>query len=408
MFKNIETLKFKKIFNSKQLYSILKDILKENKENKLIKDLILFFNECEKEEFRFFDKKNFYYPLLSVYLNYKQNIFFKYEIDEFLMNNFIINSKKDISLFKLLNENENDPLLNSFLGCILGAACGDAFGAVLEFQPRDDENILTDMSSGGIHHVSKGEWTDDTAMLLCLMQSLIDKGFDLHDQTNNYIKWYKEGFMSTRKHIFDIGITTRIALDFYIKNKEFRDTTDEKNSGNGSIMRLAPIPIYFKDYQETLYYAEKSSIPTHQSDLSKDGCLLLAALINLIVHSNIKDKKELLFSEKIKSIPFKTEQFKNVVTFDFLNLSYDNIPNSGFVLDTLISAIWCFYHTDNYKDSIIKSANLGGDSDTIACVCGQLSGAFYGFNDIPKIWLKFLHSNEIIFNMTKELYLKHL
>lgn len=411
--------KFKKLFDSNKLDIFLEKQIDYHifRQKDLIKELIFLYKKNRDDNFTFCKKDDFFYPFLSIYLNTKKGYFFDYKINEDRIQQFLIeqreiieNNKQTINHQIFLNENKHNPIFQSFFGCIFGAISGDAFGAVLEFQERHSIPVLESMSSGGIHNVSKGEWTDDSSMLLCLMQSIIDneEKFDLHDQINNYQKWYKKGFLSTRNYCFDIGISTRNALDYYNIFNKFKETNLEHLSGNGSIMRLAPVPLYYNDYQTALNYSLQSSLTTHQSELCLDGCLLLSSLIHLITYKQIKNKDELLYSDFIQKLPFQTEKFKELISFDFLKLTYEEIPNSGFVLDTLISAIWCFYHTDSYKDSIIKSANLCGDADTIACVCGQISGAFYGFESIPKEWLNNLHKYTLIFEMSKNLYTKSL
>lgn len=408
---------FKKLFDSKNFEIFLKNNFKFTtiEQKSIIQELILLYKKNEINNFEFCQKDDFFHPFLSIYLNDKKNFLFHYKIniqriEQFIkeQNILIEQNKKNMENTQFIKENMQNHLFESFFGSIFGAIIGDSVGAVLEFQERFFPDLITDMSSGGNHNISKGEWTDDSSMMLCLMQSLIDKDFDLHDQINNYLKWYKNGFLSTRNVCFDIGISTRNALDHYYVFNDFKDTNKEHLSGNGSIMRLAPVPLYYKDYQTALTNSVLSSTTTHQSDLCLDGCLLLSAIIHLITHKQLKDKNEILFSEEIKLLSFKTRKFIDLISFDFLKLKYEEIPNSGFVVDTLISAIWCFYHTDNYKDSILKAANLCGDADTIACVCGQISGAFYGFSAIEQDWLNHLHSYDLIFDMTKALYVKSL
>lgn len=417
--RNFYIREFKKLFDSNNFEVFLKNHFKHDilAQKETIKELIILYKRNEINNFQFCKKEDFFHPFLSIYLSEKKNFLFHYDINKDKIAEFLINQQKNIENNKktfdnllFLNENKSNQIFQSFFGSIFGAITGDALGAPLEFQERGSLPLLENFSIGGAHNVSKGEWTDDSSMMLCLMQSIIDNGqnFDLHDQIKNYLKWYKKGFLCTRSSCFDIGISTRNALDHYHIFNDFKPSNEEHLSGNGSIMRLAPVPLYYSDYEKALNYSVQSSMTTHQSELCLDGCLLLSAIIHLITYKQIKDKNELLFSQEIKLLPFQTYQFRQMVSFDFLKLSYEDIPNSGFVLDTLISAIWCFYHSDNYKDSVLKAANLCGDSDTIACVCGQISGAFYGFDNIPKEWLSHLHLYNLIFDMTKELYLNSL
>ncbi len=104
------------------------------------------------------------------------------------------------------------------------------------------------------HDIKIGEWTDDTSMALCLAQSLIYKsGFDANNQMQNYLSWYEDGYFSTRDRCFDVGNTVAQALRNYKSTKEpFSGIRGDKNSGNGSLMRLAPIKQCFYFMSKTI------------------------------------------------------------------------------------------------------------------------------------------------------------
>ena len=84
-------------------------------------------------------------------------------------------------------------------------------------------------------------------MALCLTESLIDKhAFDPRDQLERYVRGYRDGYLSSTGEYFDIGNATPSALHRFEKTGEpFSGSTDPRSAGNGSIMRLAPIPMYF-------------------------------------------------------------------------------------------------------------------------------------------------------------------
>src|SRR5512145_652490 len=105
-----------------------------------------------------------------------------------------------------------------FHGCLLGLAAGDATGTTVEFQPRGSFPPVVDMIGKGPFNLQPGQWTDDTSMALCLATSLVRAGgFDATDQMNRYCNWYKEGYLSSTGHCFDIGNTVRQALHRYIE-----------------------------------------------------------------------------------------------------------------------------------------------------------------------------------------------
>jgi ADP-ribosyl-[dinitrogen reductase] hydrolase len=100
-----------------------------------------------------------------------------------------------------------------FRGCLLGLAVGDAVGTTLEFKRPGSFTPVTDMVGGGPFRLQAGQWTDDTSMALCLAESLIEcKGFNAHDQMKRYVRWYRQGHLSSTGRCFDIGNTTRTAL----------------------------------------------------------------------------------------------------------------------------------------------------------------------------------------------------
>src|SRR5262245_10034014 len=137
--------------------------------------------------------------------------------------------------------------VDRFRGCLLGLAVGDAVGTTLEFKPPGTFKPIVDMVGGGPFRLKPGEWTDDTSMTLCLAESLIEKqGFDPVDQLERYVKWHREGHLSSNGRCFDIGNTVRQALARFEKTRDAHSgSIDPRSSGNGSIMRLAPVPLFF-------------------------------------------------------------------------------------------------------------------------------------------------------------------
>src|SRR6266481_5365244 len=103
------------------------------------------------------------------------------------------------------------------------------------------------MVGAGPFGLKPGEWTDDTSTALCLAASLIEcRGFDAHDQMELYVKWWREGYTSSAGTCFDIGTTTSCALcEFQRTGNPFAGSTDPNTAGNGSLMRLAPVPMFY-------------------------------------------------------------------------------------------------------------------------------------------------------------------
>ncbi|HEU0296251.1 MAG TPA: ADP-ribosylglycohydrolase family protein [Anaerolineales bacterium] len=291
--------------------------------------------------------------------------------------------------------------LDRFRGCLLGLAIGDAVGTTVEFMQRGSFPKVVDMVGGGPFHLQPGQWTDDTSMALCLATSLVTKkGFDANDQMGRYWRWYKEGYLSSTGEFFDIGNTVRDALERYHQTRNsFSGSTSPNMAGNGSLMRLAPIPIfYFPDLQQILHFAAESSRTTHGATECLEACQLFSEM--LFNAFSVKDKESVLFKTtfepsmpKIKEIAFGNYRDKHV----------DEIKGSGYVVESLEAALWCFYRAASFEETILQAANLGDDADTTAAICGQIAGAFYGETGIPEKWLNKLHMRREITEFTDRL-----
>ena len=178
-------------------------------------------------------------------------------------------------------------LCDRYRGALLGLAVGDALGTTLEFKAPGTFRPITDMIGGGPFGLEPGQWTDDTSMALCLAESLIEKrSFDPADQMERYCRWWQEGYLSSTGTCFDIGITVRKSLESYLRSGEpFAGSTDPFTAGNGSLMRLAPVPLAFRrNIELAIHNAAQSSRVTHAAPTSLAAChcfagLLLGALV---------------------------------------------------------------------------------------------------------------------------------
>lgn len=285
-------------------------------------------------------------------------------------------------------------LSERYRGALLGLACGDAVGTTVEFKPRGSFQPLTDMVGGGPFDLKPGQWTDDTSMALCLAESLLSKNtFDAADQMGRYLNWWKWGYLSSTGECFDIGMTVSQALSQYQQTGQpFAGSTDPFTAGNGSLMRLVPVVLfYFPDVQQIRQFAIDSSRTTHAAPEAIECCQLLAELIT----------KALLGASKteLHRLPLSTFTQSKVTALargDYLVKSVSDIRGSGYSVESLEAALWCFHHTDSFAAAILQAANLGDDADTTAAIVGQLAGAYYGIRAIPAPWLEMLHDGEEI------------
>ena len=169
-----------------------------------------------------------------------------------------------------------------FRGCLLGLAAGDALGTTLEFKRPGSFEPINDMIGGGPFGLEPGEWTDDTSMALCLAASLLARrGFDPMDQMERYVRWRDEGYLSSTGKCFDIGNTVSGALALFSRTGEpFAGSSDRWSAGNGSLMRLAPVPMYYcGNAAEAIDRSAESSKTTHGAVEAVDACRYFAGLL---------------------------------------------------------------------------------------------------------------------------------
>jgi len=292
--------------------------------------------------------------------------------------------------------------LDRFLGCLLGLAVGDAVGTTVEFKTRGSFPEVTDMVGGGEFCLQPGQWTDDTSMALCLATSLLTRqGFDARDQMGQYCRWKNDGYLSSNGRCFDIGITTSTALEDYERTGEpLAGSTDAHAAGNGSIMRLAPIALFFfPDHAEVEHYAAESSKTTHGAAECVDACRLLGVTIATALSATTKEAV-LVAGTSLKLVP----SIAAIAAGTYRTKVEHDIRSTGYVVDSLEAALWCFATTDSFEDAILKAANLGDDADTTAAVCGQVAGAYYGHARIPQGWRERLVMGSEISRLAGRLY----
>ncbi|CAI8003393.1 ADP-ribosylarginine hydrolase Tri1 [Geodia barretti] len=273
-----------------------------------------------------------------------------------------------------------DPELDRYRGALLGLAVGDALGVPVEFMRPGTFDPITEMVGGGPHGLMPGEWTDDTSMALCLAESLIERqGFDAVDQLQRYVRWWRNGHLSSTGLCFDIGITTQAALESFQSTGEPAGLTSLDSAGNGSIMRLAPVPMFYAlSMPDAVEFAARSSATTHASEEAVSACRYLAAVIVKALWGSSKE--------------------------EILAPAPPQIRGSGYVVESLEAALWAFHNSDSFADGLSMAVNLGEDSDTTGAVYGQVAGAFYGAHTIPQKWLNTLAHRDLIIDFADRLY----
>jgi len=294
------------------------------------------------------------------------------------------------------------PARSRFRGCLLGLAVGDALGTTLEFRAPGSFAPLTDMIGGGPFGLQPGQWTDDTSMALCLAHSLLHcRGFDAVDQMNRYCNWYRHGYMSSTGECFDIGGTVSQALEAYLRSGDpFSGSQAESSAGNGSLMRLAPVAMYYahSPLATVATMAADSSRTTHAAAEAVDACVLFAAQLRMALAGH--DKQAILLGHGATP---DAPAIAALALRDHVAVDAAAIRGSGYVVDALSAALWCFATTDDYASAVLKAANLGDDADTTAAICGQLAGAYYGLEGIPAGWRQTLHDAAMLLAVADDL-----
>lgn len=314
--------------------------------------------------------------------------------------------------------------IERYRGCLLGLAVVDALGTTLEFKPPGTFREIDDMSGGGPFGLQPGEWTDDTSMALCLAESLIEgRGFDPADQLKRYVRWYREGHLSSTGECFDIGNATRRALEHFEKTGEpYSGSRDPKKAGNGSIMRLAPVPLFYArgpmfasavapagtSIREAVERSGESSLTTHGARAAVDACRYLGALIVAAV--NGMDKEALLsVSHRLAGDAYWEEmplsqEVEEVAAGSFKRREPPEIRGSGYVVRSLEAALWAFHASDSFEEGALRAVNLGDDADTTGAVYGQLAGAYYGERAIPRSWRSKLAHRLLIEHFAEQIF----
>ena len=318
-----------------------------------------------------------------------------------------------------------DTIKDKLRGSLYGFVVGDALGVPAEFYNREFLKMhpIADMIANVQRNTTIGYWSDDTAMTLCTMKSIIQlKEINYKDIIDKFKLWVEEGYMTANDVCFGIGQRTLKALTFY--NRELRKPTaskafknydwiplvgsmsenlnEKKTSGNGSLMRVLPAALYLNYTNQSLRgkinIMNKISSITHSNDECVSSCIYYMCFINhLLKTNNILESFKLASSDLYNNYDVNVcGQLYRIINSEFWNLTIDEIKSTGYVIDTLEASLWCLYNTKSYKDAVLKAVNLGDDADTVGAITGSLAGLYYGYESIPKKWTESLMKKEIL------------
>lgn len=284
-------------------------------------------------------------------------------------------------------------------GGLIGAVVGDALGVPVEFMSRSylRTNPVTNMRGYGTHNQPPGTWSDDTALTLCLVETIVE-GFDIQILVQKFCNWYQYSYWTPHGYMFDCGISTAKAIDRLLKGASPTESGEsgEYANGNGSLMRILPLAFYLQNrpINERFAVVSEVSALTHGHIRSKIACFFLVEFAIDLLKGQSKfaafaDAQNSV-RDYINSLPCPDTE-KEL----FIRIFYDNIAElpeseifaSGYVLHTLEASLWCFLNTNSFEEAVLKAVNLGDDADTTGAVTGGLAGIYYGLKSIPKKWI---------------------
>ena len=302
---------------------------------------------------------------------------------------------------------------------IMGYAIGDALGMPTKGQNREYllEHPTYKMSPSIGKGLPKGAWTDSTSLMLATTNAITKKGLNYNFIAENCVSWFTSNKYSSVCESFGIGKTTLKALIRYTKREKNAYECGEdgfENNGNSSLKMMLPIAYYFmanKATKEDVYDTiSKVCSITHKHSISICACYIYVHYLMFILNGENK----YIALKKLKSIDYSMfsnstlEYFSRILIGNLAELSIDEISASSFIVDTLECVIWCFIMSDNYKDCIIATTNIGNDTSTIGALTGALAGIYYDTNKIPKDWIQDLRKKELLIQISEnfEKYLR--
>jgi len=290
------------------------------------------------------------------------------------------------------------------VGALVGLAVGDAVGTTLEFRPPGSFTPIDDMVGGGPFRLPAGTWTDDTSMAMCLAESIVDTGrLDPADQLRRYVSWRDTGYWSSTGACFDIGTTTNAALTRFARSGEPLDPNpDDGSAANGSLMRLAPVPIrWHPDVADASRRSGESSRTTHPAQRPVDACRVLGAMIAALINGA---PAELVLDPGFWEWGPLHPEVEAVARGSWRERQPPQIRGRGYCVDALEAALWAVGGASDFRDAVLRAANLGDDADTTAAIAGQLAGARWGYSGIPVEWRDRIVAGERIAGLASRLY----
>lgn len=282
---------------------------------------------------------------------------------------------------------------------VYGHLVGDAIG--VPYEGRQASEIGTvEVRGYGAHHQPPGTWSDDGALMLALLDSLKQKGFDPEDQGRRYLAWADGGAYTADGTVFDIGGATGRALDRLRAGTPAIDAggTDERDCGNGSLMRILPIALLDPDADAATLVerANLASRVTHGHPRCQVACALHVLVARALLDGE-RDRSAALEASVSRLRELSTPTHASVLAE---LMAWTGRSGRGFVVDSLWSAWDAFALSGSYRETIQHAVGYGNDTDTTAAIAGGLAGLYWGTHEeaggIPAQWLEALRGEELV------------
>jgi len=291
-------------------------------------------------------------------------------------------------------------LADRLAGGVWGHLIGDAMGVPYEFTPAAAIKRV-EWGHRGTHHQPPGTWSDDGALMLALLDSLLSRGFDIEDQGRRALMWL-DGNAYAPSPLFDIGMTTHAALQRLKRGVPAAEAglTGEADNGNGSLMRILAVALVDRDCcLETLVeHAMQASALTHRHPRAQVACAVYCLVARALLQGEPREDACSRALESVEGLVSGRQHGELVTIEDFTTPT-----GSGYVVDTFWSAWTAFATSRSYAETIERAIRFGSDTDTTAAVAGGLAGIYWGRSGIPAEWLSALRGREMVESLVARL-----
>lgn len=285
--------------------------------------------------------------------------------------------------------------MGKFTEAIMGLVVGDAVGVPYEFRKRDTFTA-DDMTGYGTYGMPPGTWSDDSSMTLATIESIESRGeVSPEGIMLNFWNWFQHGDFTPYGYAFDVGGTTRQAIQRYRAGLPIAECGGQtvRDNGNGALMRILPMAFYPGSISDVTAVASL----THNHRISNTACALYVAIARFLLTGMDAKRAILEGFEKIERVMPVPDELHRIPYLFYM--TRDEIKSTGYVVDTLEAALWCVTKSTSYRECVLMAVNLGEDTDTVAAIAGGLAGIIYGVGGekgIPEEWIAQIAEKERI------------